>query len=308
MGQKSFISDADKALSTFIWNSLKNELPTKNLISRQEQISFSSPKTADNQGTRKLSIFLYSITEETTARNAPPAADFSANKPGAASFALHYLVTPLTGNDKDDHELLEKIVHAVLTAPLIHPDEGNTVALTVKIDSLSLDELSKLWNALDAPLRLSVSLTVSSAETQHDSQAQVAGANVAAEAQGPDMKRVTQLYQAVLKTFIEQSSGWRSRNMVVKEWVFQNFNKKTNMTVDEMQTALNNLGDRLKQHGSTAQFIEPLNLLAGYYEHQLDQLKGLHKFSHGQRENIEAISVWIKDIKALVEALTAGAS
>ena len=70
--------------------------------------------------------------------------------------------------------------------------------------------------------------------------------------------------------------------MIFKQWVFQNFKKNTDMTVEEMLITLNNLGDKLEQHGSTAQFIKPLNLLAGYYKHQLDQLKGLQKVSHKQ--------------------------
>ena len=66
MVQKGFITDIDKALANLIWNDIKTESTAKNALSSQDQISFSSPKA--NQGTRKLSIFLYSITEEMTAR------------------------------------------------------------------------------------------------------------------------------------------------------------------------------------------------------------------------------------------------
>ena len=47
--------------------------------------------------------------------------------------------------------------------------------------------------------------------------------------------------------------------MMVKQWLQQNFKKNTNMSVEEMLSALNSLGDKLEQHGSTAQFIKPLN-------------------------------------------------
>ena len=33
--------------------------------------------------------------------------------------------------------------------------------------------------------------------------------------------------------------------MVVKQWVFQDFQKNTGMTVEEMQSMLNSLGDKL---------------------------------------------------------------
>jgi hypothetical protein len=107
----------------------------------------------------------------------------------------------------------------------------------------------------------------------------------------------------VLKTFTEQSNDWSKRNMAVKQWLLRDFKKNTDMTVEEMQTTLNNLGSKLEQHGLTTQFIKPLNLLAGYYEHQLNELKGLHKITHRQGENIEMISAWIKEVKDLVEAL-----
>ena len=169
MGQKAFISDADLALANFIWNSIKNEPAAKNIVSSQEQISFSSPKATSAHGNRKLSIFLYNITEETAKRNMSSTIDCS-NK-NTESFALHYIITPLTGNDKDDHALLEKIIHLFLATQLIVcSDDENKGGLTVKMDSLSLEELSKLWIALGAPLRLSVSLTVSPAVPRYSSQ------------------------------------------------------------------------------------------------------------------------------------------
>ena len=296
MGQNSFISDADSALANLIWSCIENEPAARNLISSKEQIWFSSPKASDPKGTRKLSIFLYSITEET--------ADSSGKGTDHASFALRYLVTSFTGNDKDDHVLLGKIIHAFLASPRIGgTDEANEVGLTVKVDSLSLEELTKLWTMLGTPLRLSVSLTVSLAQPCNDHRSKGTSAPAAPQTAAVDLRRVAQLYQAVFKTFAEQSNDWSKRNMAVKQWLLRDFKKNTDMTVEEMQITLNNLGSKLEQHGSTTQFIKPLNLLAGYYEHQLNELKGLHKITHRQGENIEMVSAWIKEVKDLVEAL-----
>jgi len=302
MSQKAFISDADAALASLVWNGIQNDSSAKNIISSQEQISFSSPKATGTRGTRKLSIFLYNLTEE-TARNAPPTADNSKKSTTHTTFTLHYLVTPFTGDDKDDHLLLEKIIQMLLATPLaVSLDEKHNIGLRVKIDSLSLDELSNLWIALGAPLRISVSLTVSFVEPLIDPQTQVKNVTVAPQTPALDT-RVTQLYQAVFKTFTEQSSGWRNRNMFAKQWVLQDFKKNTDMTVEEMLTTLNNLGAKLEQEGSTAELIKPLNLLAGYYKHQLDQLKGMQKVSRNQSENLETINVWIKEVETLVEVL-----
>ena len=188
--------------------------------------------------------------------------------------------------------------------PVILEADQEKAGLMMKIDSLSLDELSKLWIALGAPLRLSVSLTVSSAKPPYDSQSHVPSGAATPQTNAVDTQHVTQLYQAVLKTFTEQSAGWKNRNMVVKQWVLQQFEKSTSMTVDEMLTALNSLGDKLEKHESTAQFIKPLNQLARYYKHQLDELRGMHKVSRNQTENLKTIETWIKDVESLVEALS----
>jgi hypothetical protein len=148
-----------------------------------------------------------------------------------------------------------------------------------------------------------VSLTVSSAKPDYYHEAKGTSVPAASQTLAGDSKRLSQLYQAVLKTFTEQSNGWSKRNIAVKQWLLRDFKKNTDVTVEEMQTTLNNLGSKLEQHGSTAQFIKPLNLLAGYYEHQLNELRGLHKITHRQGENIEMVSAWIKEVKDLVEAL-----
>jgi Pvc16 N-terminal domain len=303
MVQKGFITDADNALANLIWNGIKTESTSKNIISNQDQISFSSPTS--KQGTRKLSIFLYSITEEMTTRNVSPSANVSEKNNNTLSFVLHYLITPFTGNDKDDHALLEKITCTVLATPLISvTDKESTVKLKMKVDSLSLNELTKLWIALGISLKLSLSLTISSSEPSYDSQADGMSANATPQVPAIETKHVTELFNAVLKTFTEQSSGWMNRNMLIKQWVLQEFKKNTGMTVEEMMIALNHLGVKIEQHQSILEFTEPLNLLVGYYQHQLDELKGLQKLSHKQTENLETIKIWIREVKTLIEALS----
>ncbi|HUK85231.1 MAG TPA: Pvc16 family protein [Candidatus Acidoferrum sp.] len=302
MVQKDFITVADRALANYIWNKIKTASTTKNIILSQEQISFSSPK--DNQETRKISIFLYKIVEETAGISISP----SANDPESTNqpyFVLSYLVTPFTGNDKDNHTLIEKIICLVLTTPQLDTaDDVSNLQFKVKIDSLSLDELTKLWIALGVPLRLSLSLTISTFEPLYDSLRQGINDNLAIQTSTIETRNVTQSYQVVLKTFTEQSTGWMNRNMLIKQWVLQEFKKNTGMTVEEMLSNLNHLGDKLAQHQPTIQFKKTLNLLAGYYQHQLDELKGMPKLSQKQTKNIETVTTWINDINALVEVLT----
>ena len=61
-----------------------------------------------------------------------------------------------------------------------------------------------------------------------------------------------------LKTYLEQSEGWKKRNLFERQWVSRDFKKTTGMSIDEMQTTLKALGNNLKTGASTAEFIEPL--------------------------------------------------
>jgi NAD(P)-dependent dehydrogenase (short-subunit alcohol dehydrogenase family) len=114
----------------------------------------------------------------------------------------------------------------------------------------------------------------------------------------------SELYKAVLNTFMEQSIGWKKRNLFERQWVSRDFKKYTGFSIDEMQTTVNALGNTLMGAGPTAEFIEPLNKLAAYYAHQQDQLKGFEKNSQKLEENLRIIDGWIKDTKALVQKLT----
>lgn len=125
-----------------------------------------------------------------------------------------------------------------------------------------------------------------------------------AQAPKPSENRSTpELYQAVLKTYLEQSEGWKKRNLFERQWLSRDFKKTTGMSIDEMQTTLKALGNNLKTNASTTEFIKPLNQLAGYYVHQQEQLKDFEKNPQKLEENLKIIDGWVKDAKALVQAL-----
>jgi NAD(P)-dependent dehydrogenase (short-subunit alcohol dehydrogenase family) len=124
------------------------------------------------------------------------------------------------------------------------------------------------------------------------------------EAQPPASMSAAELYQAVLKTYLEQSEGWKKRNLFERQWISRDFKKTIGMSIDEMQTTLKALGDSLKAHDSIAEYIEPLQHLAGYYEHQQNQLRGFEKNPTKLEENLKVIDGWIRDAKSLVQALT----
>lgn len=108
-----------------------------------------------------------------------------------------------------------------------------------------------------------------------------------------------------MKTYAEQSEGWKKRNLFEKQWIARDFKKNAGMSIDEMLTTIKALGNNLKTNASTAEFIEPLNQLGAYYEHQQEQLKGFEKDPNKLQENLKIIDGWIIDVKQLVQALAA---
>ncbi len=302
MRDQNFIREADGALQNQIWNALKGDPASQTIIASIDHITFSPPKPA--QKASKVSVFLYRVTEETSARNPRVPADGSRNQPQTC-FSLHYVVVAQTGNEEDDHVLLGKMAQALAAFPLISGTQ-NSEGIKVTFDTLSLDEVAAFWTALGVPLRPSVNIALTSfvaGSTQ--SEATIAAAVSPTASATPHSEDVTKLYEGVRQTFTEQADGWKKSNLLRKQFVMQDFRKITEMTVDEMQAAVNVLGDKLEMNRPTAQFLKPLTLLAQYYEHQADELKGLRGLSKKQKENVDMLNQWVKDVKALVEALSA---
>jgi NAD(P)-dependent dehydrogenase (short-subunit alcohol dehydrogenase family) len=123
------------------------------------------------------------------------------------------------------------------------------------------------------------------------------------EAKPKENRSTQEIYDAVLKTYMEQSEGWKKRNLFERQWVSRDFKKNTGLSIDEMQTTLKALGDNLKRGTSTAEFAEPVNKVMAYYVHQQEQLRGFEKNPQKLAENLKVIDVWVADAKALAESL-----
>ena len=116
---------------------------------------------------------------------------------------------------------------------------------------------------------------------------------------------ISQLYEAVAKTYAQQSEGWKKRNLFERQWLSRDFKKNTGSAIDEMLTTIKALGDNLKTNASTVEFIEPLNQLAVYYVHQQEQLRGFEKNPGKLEENLKVIDGWVLEVKQLIHALAA---
>jgi NAD(P)-dependent dehydrogenase (short-subunit alcohol dehydrogenase family) len=140
---------------------------------------------------------------------------------------------------------------------------------------------------------------------EETAQEQAAPQKMATAAAKPAEKRsATELYQAVLKTFMDQSEGWKKRNLFERQWVSRDFKKNTGYSIDEMQTTLKSLGDKLAPGTQKAEYIEAVNKVKEYYVHQQEQLKGFEKNQKKLEENLKVMDGWITDAQDLRQALS----
>ncbi len=158
------LSSASKTLTSRIWEGIKDDKQLLRIIKSAEQISLLSPQDAQTKSAQ-VSVFLYNVTELTSMRNQPQPQ--SPEQPRTLLYLnLHYLITPLTQNAETDQILLGKILQLFAETPILRGSDlqgsikESGDELKVVLDTLSVDDLNKLWTMLGAPHKLCVSYTV----------------------------------------------------------------------------------------------------------------------------------------------------
>ncbi|MBN2440636.1 MAG: DUF4255 domain-containing protein [Spirochaetales bacterium] len=143
-----------------------------------ESIKLASPKDVESGGSVRLTLFLYQIVENAYTKNQPMrnTGAGSVRQP-PLSLNLYYLITPYAGEPPYDSEvekniLLGKVMqiiydNAILKGTILSDamkevslEYDNINYICFSLNPISLDDLTKLWNALDMPMQLSVAYEV----------------------------------------------------------------------------------------------------------------------------------------------------
>lgn len=119
-----------------------------------------------------LSVWLYRITRDPDRLNDPP---IRLNPAGYRQpplpLRLHYLITPVLtpappNNPETAHRILGKVMqslydHCVLAgADLMGELSGTSTVLRARLEPMTLEELTRIWNALEQAYQLCVSYEV----------------------------------------------------------------------------------------------------------------------------------------------------
>lgn len=128
---------------------------------------------ADMTGTRSgLSVWLYRVTRDPSTLNRPPERiSPTRTRPAPLPLRLHYLFTPVINSTAADAPATEQVILGkALQALNDHPQlggvdlrddfEGSGAVITSRFESLTIDELGRIWEALATSYRTSVSYEV----------------------------------------------------------------------------------------------------------------------------------------------------
>lgn len=145
---------------------LDNQVALRGLPS--PAVSLSTPTEMDLAATSGLSVWLYRVVrDENRLNDAPGRPDLQHERKAPLPTRLHYLLTPIGLSVEVEQELLGVALQAFHDHPKLRGADlggafvGTSVELTVRLEQLSLEEITRAWEALQSPYQLSLSYEVS---------------------------------------------------------------------------------------------------------------------------------------------------
>lgn len=167
MSDYTVLADIGDTLITVLFRELNQDPQVKGLIDTQDRISLESPADLEGNDAVRLSVYLYRLIEDPHMKNR-----FATEGTGGKrrktplTLDLYYLMTPLVGTPREQQIVLGKAMQVLYDrAILVGTNPNGTLAETGEeirmiLNSVSLEETTRVWQALELSYRLSVCYTV----------------------------------------------------------------------------------------------------------------------------------------------------
>jgi hypothetical protein len=117
-----------------------------------------------------LTVFLYEIAEDPASRNRPPVRSLPPDPPTTRkppmALLLRYLITPWGGDQPTQHRMLGRALQVFYDDAILDGTQlsgslaATTDSLHLSLTSLTLDQKSWVWYAIQKPYRLSLNYEV----------------------------------------------------------------------------------------------------------------------------------------------------
>lgn len=169
MSDFKVIGDVDQTLAGLLSDAIDSDAAVQALLAGAvDRVVFDSPGVLIQAGTTPcVSLFLYRVSENPDLKNRPPlrVSPHLLRQPPLA-LNLHYLLTPLLKNTQQSHWLLGRLMQELADRAIVRGSalsgglRDNAEELRISLESLSLEELTKLWTTFGSPYRLGVTYEV----------------------------------------------------------------------------------------------------------------------------------------------------
>jgi hypothetical protein len=145
-------------------------------------VSLETPQEMQAGGRQGLSVWLYRVDRDETRLNDPPEVRVLPSGdvdvlPPPLPLRLHYLLTPITTSSPDtEQRILGRAMQLFHTYPIVSGAflkaelAGTHAQLHVHLEALGLEEITRVWEALEGSYQLSVSYEVTLARIEVSSE------------------------------------------------------------------------------------------------------------------------------------------
>jgi hypothetical protein len=165
-----------QTLADFLQNRLESDPNLRTLfdsgLGGTMVISLRNPGEMAEENQQGLSLWLYRITRDEDNLNDPPERITpSLFREPPLPLRLHYLFTPVIdpstpNNAEIEQRVLGKVLQALYGHPMFRGTDltgdfsGTNTELRARLEPMSLEDSTRIWNALEQPYQLSVSYEV----------------------------------------------------------------------------------------------------------------------------------------------------
>lgn len=122
-----------------------------------------SPREMREKKFTGISLWLYRVSREPdTLNRVPERITPNRLRPQPIPLTLHYLITPMRDQTRDEQTLLGKVVqvlhdHAIISGPEVGAVlDADGTELHIALDGLTLEDLARVWDVLKEPYQLSI--------------------------------------------------------------------------------------------------------------------------------------------------------
>jgi len=161
MSSYRVLAAASEGLRKVLWTAFAADPVTLPLVGTEDAIVFLNPTETAKDSARRLSMWLYHVSEDEHVKNTPAVRLTDGSfRLAPLALDLYYLLTPFAASGEADHLLLGRAMQTFHDTSTVRITDGLPGGvnedLRIALFRRTLDEISQVWQALREPYRLSV--------------------------------------------------------------------------------------------------------------------------------------------------------